>query len=1001
MPQRGVMAAERGERDAAFVRFVAVVDEEARHGMQSPPLAPPRHRDRTPISHPDPAQGYARFSFMAVTAAQLVGRAAEISSLDDLLGELSRGSAGAVAVVGEPGIGKTRLLAELAAHAEERRCLVLAGSAAELESDLPFWVFVDALDDYVHGVEPHRLDALDADARAQLGHVLPALASDGGVPAERFRMHRAVRDLLAALADAKPLVLILDDLHWADSGSIELVASLVRRPPERVLLAFAVRPRQVPERLAGVVERVTRLEVGQLSADEARELLGGDVAAGVYEESGGNPFYLQQLARFPGRGATAALADELALLQPDARRLLEGAAVAGDPFEPELAAAASGVPEALALDALDQLLGSDLIRPTDVPRRFRFRHPLVRSAVYEAAPAGWRLGAHERCAQALATLGAPVAARAHHVEQAGRQGDADAVAVLRAAGDEVASRTPAGAARWYAAALRLLPASAPAEQRIGLLMASAAALAAAARFDEAGATLAEAERLVPAQAYGPRAQIVNAAALVDGLMGRHEAAHARLARVVAAIDDVPAPEAVALLAHLSANAIYRESYDETAVWAGRAHEIAARAGEPALSAVADAVFALGCALAGRTEEALPHHDEAARFLDALPDAALAPLVGSLSMLSSCDLYLGRFADGAARSARALTVARATGQVTLFPTFAPVQAWLLFAQGRLADAADVLEAAVEAARLAGSTHGLTWVLFTRTINALYRGDIELALASGEEAIALSDRLDSHGIVSTWAHVTYAAVLAENGEPARALELVAAHAGGPPLPRVPGIWRAFYLDRFAAAWLAVGRPAEADAAARTAETVGEATGVGFAAMAARRARARVALAGGDAAGAATHALASAATAEAIGAPVEAALSRIVAGSALAAAGDAERAAAELERAAAELDACGAVRYRDAAERELGRLGRRRHRRTQPGARDGAGVDSLTARELEVARLIVDRRTNAQIAAALFLSQKTVETHVRNLFHKLDVSSRVEVARVVERADRANGA
>jgi DNA-binding NarL/FixJ family response regulator len=109
------------------------------------------------------------------------------------------------------------------------------------------------------------------------------------------------------------------------------------------------------------------------------------------------------------------------------------------------------------------------------------------------------------------------------------------------------------------------------------------------------------------------------------------------------------------------------------------------------------------------------------------------------------------------------------------------------------------------------------------------------------------------------------------------------------------------------------------------------------------------------------------------------------------------AELERAAAELDACGAPRYRDAAERELGRLGRRRHRRTQAGAREGTGVDTLTARELEVARLIVDRHTNAQIAATLFLSQKTVETHVRNLFHKLDVSSRVEVARVVERADR----
>jgi DNA-binding NarL/FixJ family response regulator len=96
-------------------------------------------------------------------------------------------------------------------------------------------------------------------------------------------------------------------------------------------------------------------------------------------------------------------------------------------------------------------------------------------------------------------------------------------------------------------------------------------------------------------------------------------------------------------------------------------------------------------------------------------------------------------------------------------------------------------------------------------------------------------------------------------------------------------------------------------------------------------------------------------------------------------------------------GARRYRDEAERELGRLGRRRHRRTRPGAAGTGGVESLSERELEVARLIIDRRTNAEIAAELFLSKKTVETHVRNLFHKLGVSSRVEVARAVERAGR----
>jgi DNA-binding CsgD family transcriptional regulator len=132
-----------------------------------------------------------------------------------------------------------------------------------------------------------------------------------------------------------------------------------------------------------------------------------------------------------------------------------------------------------------------------------------------------------------------------------------------------------------------------------------------------------------------------------------------------------------------------------------------------------------------------------------------------------------------------------------------------------------------------------------------------------------------------------------------------------------------------------------------------------------------------------------------PLDEAQARLVASRALATAGRLELAAAEAERAAATFDRCGAPARRAAAERELRRLGHRRlHRRSRPGTGD-AGVAALTERELQVARLIIDRRTNAEIAAALFLSPKTVESHIRNLFHKLSVSSRVEVARAVERA------
>ena len=382
-------------------------------------------------------------------------------------------------------------------------------------------MFVDALDEYAEGLDPRRLEHLDGQTRAELAHVFPSLSAPGGDAAvglqdERYRTHRAVRELLGVLAATQPLVLILDDLHWADSGSIELLGALLRSPPSgAVLLAMATRPQQTPNRLLAAFERahrtgrLVRLELGALTLRETHEFLGRGVdttvASDLYEEAGGNPFYLEQLVRSLDRvggvapaiaslslggvevprAVAAALAEELGLLSERGRRILEGAAVAGDPFEPELVAAAAGVTEATAIEALDELLRSDLVRPTDVPRRFRFRHPLVRRAVYDSAPGGWRIGAHQRSAEALTARGASAAARAHHVERSAPHGDRAAIAVLREAGDEAAQRTPVGAARWFAAALRLLGDAASPEERVELLTALAGVQAATGQFAEA------------------------------------------------------------------------------------------------------------------------------------------------------------------------------------------------------------------------------------------------------------------------------------------------------------------------------------------------------------------------------------------------------------------------------------------------------------------------------------------------------------------------------------
>ena len=320
---------------------------------------------------------------------------------------------------------------------------------------------------------------------ADLAVALPAIARITGLtPAaavERHRVARAVRALLARLAAARPVTLLLDDVHWADPASADVVALLVHRPPEgAVLLALAARAGRaqgLEARLENAVRHRTAevIEVGPLSRGAADALMrgvGSTARARLYAESGGNPFYLEELVRagsgprdgaaMPGRGVpravTAALADEIAALDADARLVAQAGAVAGDPFDPAIAAAAAAVDEQVALAALDSLLAADLVRATEHPRRFRFRHPLVRRAVYESGGGGWRLAAHARAAAALAARGATPAERAHHVERAAQAGDLDAVALLARAAEETLLAAPATSAGWYAAALRLLPA---------------------------------------------------------------------------------------------------------------------------------------------------------------------------------------------------------------------------------------------------------------------------------------------------------------------------------------------------------------------------------------------------------------------------------------------------------------------------------------------------------------------------------------------------------------
>src|SRR3954452_4216548 len=958
--------------------------------------------------------------------ASFVGRKAELAAIDGLLEELHTGRGGAVAFVGEPGIGKTRLLGELIARADMRGHLALNGTASDLERDVPFSVFAHALEEYVRGLSPEVLEPLGPDVVADLAQVLPLInrtVDEGNTRAthERHQSHQAMRFLLERLAASRPLVLVLDDMHWADSGSFELLLALLRRPPAApVLIAAAFRPHLLPARVDRALERAERAETLsriQLEALPFEDALGlleqrddGDVSL-IYAESGGNPFFLEQLARFGQRAAAAersrglaglevppavaaALGEELAELTDEIRLLLQAAAVVGDPFEPELAAATAAIDEEGALESLDLLLARDLIRETDVPRRFRFRHPLVRRAVYESAPAGWRLTAHQRCAESLAGRGAPVAARARHVELSARHGDPSAVAVLREAGDSAAGSAPATAARWFEGALRLMSDDAPAEERVTLLLLQARSLAATGQYAESHAALLESIRLVPDEAAAVRMRLVTQCAVVEHQLGRYEDARVRLQSALAGSQDEHSREAVDLMLEIAINRLFQADFDGMHAWAARALAAGEPLGDRVLTATALAIQAAGAALSGASALGHEKRDDAAGLIDGLSDEELGGDLNAVTQLALAEMYLDQFESARRHAERAMSIFRVTGQSGHLALITAMLGTSLWIRGRPVEAMGVLDGAVEAARLVDDAHGLSWALFNLADAASAAGDLDLALSAAEESWELAKPFEP-GPIRAHAGSAFAIALLHDGHAAQAADLFIKAAGGDELRTFGGAVRNRYLEALTRCFVAAGRHEEAERTVAAALACAQDVGLQSARGMAQLALAAVGLARGEAEGASRAALDAVAAFDSVGHADGATHARVVAGRAHALAGDSTGAAEILEQAALDFESFGASRYRAEVERELRKLGHAVYYRSAAGTAD-AGIGALTARELQLARLVVDRRTNTEIAAELFLSKKTVETHLRNIFRKVDVSSRVELARAVERAD-----
>jgi DNA-binding CsgD family transcriptional regulator len=930
-------------------------------------------------------------------APALAGRRAELTVLEGGLEAVEGGTARTLCLRGEAGIGKSRLLAELVTRARARGFEVLTARASELERDLPY---------------------------ALLGDAFAAETRPTVLAGERHLVARGVRAALERAASAHPVLLALDDVHWADPASADAIALLAHRPPQaRVLLALALRPVRTPVVEAALeagarAGEATVLDLEPLDREAVDALLADLRPAArerLYRDGGGNPFYLQELARMPEartgaghqaelpgvpRAVRAALGAEVDALADPVRRVLEGAAVAGDPFEPELAAVAAGVDEAAALEALDVLSQADLVRPVAARRRFRFRHPLVRRAVYEGAGAGWRLGAHARAAAALEARGATPAQRAVHVQRAARPGDAAAIDLLATAAAGATAAAPETAAGWLDAALHLLPEDPEHDdRRLALMQERAEALLGAGRAAEAREVVRGLLARLPAGAVEARAQAAEALADLDVWLCDPEAARIVLVGALAALRPDAHGPAAALTLALARERATVGAHDEALALADEATARARAAGDRLLEAdgLAMAADAAHCALRRDDPAALADVDRrvaAARAtVDGLGDEELAGRLPALMSLTIAELFTDGHVAAAAGAERGLAIARRTGQGFHVAPFLILRGYAAEELGRLDVAADVAEEALDSALVSGHRHVAFWGCALAAWTELARGQVEAALAHAQRSLAIME--DDPNTSGAW---TCAAAHLAAGDPEAAARVLAAYEWVH-----PGLWsrdRLRALDVTVRVLLALRRVEEAAAwAARApAEGGGRRSGA-FGAMIAR-AQAGVLLAQGRAEPAAELAREGARAAAGARAPLWAGRCRTLAGEALVAAGRVEEGRLELRRAAADLDALGAWGDRDAALRPLRRLGERP--RPRPGSRAAAPADArleaLTRRERQVAVLVGEGLTNAQVAARLHLSERTVEKHVSSILAKLGVSSRAGVVRLLAREPAA---
>jgi DNA-binding CsgD family transcriptional regulator/tetratricopeptide (TPR) repeat protein len=985
-----------------------------------------------------------------------VGRNREVACLTAALEAAGAGRTTAVVVAGESGVGKTRLLTHFAGQAAERGATVLVGRCVELQDACPpYWPVLDAFRRLLGRLEPEHVDELVGPFRHEVAPLLPGGRPTGElIPLRRgrARFFELVLGLAEQLAAHSTVALLIEDLHWADQSTRDLLGFLLANTIEdRILVVATYRDdgltpdhpllpllAELRRRRVGFLElapfaeeELTQLVRGILGAEPEPELM-----AGIWSRSDGNPFFAEELLAAARQGQATPLTPtvrhvlqaRVASLSPGARHVARVVAAATGPVSYPLLEAVAGTPVLLA--ALRECVHAGVL-VVDRSSRYCFRHSLVREVVYDALLPGEAAQFHAAYGEVLDTRPAladdsAVEARAHHWFAAGDQPRA-LVAAVEAARAAESAHGHAEAHRAWERAAGLWEHAPDAAERIGLdrrALVERAASAAHLAGDHVRAAALVASETADGQGRVPA---------LHQALGRYLWAAGDTAPALAAYEDAvhlladpETPEAVTVLAAHAEALMQAGRYRQSRRQAESALAVARRLGLAWEEAPILATLGFDLAFLGEASSGVAALEEAVAVAgQAGPPDQLARaylklaelLAGPLNRLTEA----ARVTEEGAARAGALGLGRSYGA-----SLQAVAATTLFRLGRWGEATPLLAAAL-ATRPTGAA--AIELHLARARLAAGRGDLDTALTDLDTVERRFSRATAPRYQAPL--LTLQAGLAlwqgQAGEARRAVAAgLALVAGSEDVWLVaPLLWHGLRAEGDRA------EQARAQRAGSEAEEA-EATAADLLDDARRLSQRSVAVAlplrdvvaaylalceaefGRVAGKADPEAWAAAAVRwNGLSHPYPAAYATWREAEALLAGRYRTAGAAEALRAAHQVAVhLGAEPFR----RQVEELGRRARisllppggpGAPTPGAGSGgagsetrSALSALTKRELQVLGLVAEGRTNRQVAAGLFISEKTASLHVSHILAKLGVASRVQAGALAHRLGLVGG-